>query len=349
MRAFRLRSGQAFIATLLLLPALALADDATQLRIDHAVYSSDHVVRGRYEGGRLEVDEELKGKLPSKVVALERDEVELKDEELAPGAIHMKGKGVFFLLDRFGGSGADAKRFMEWEAVEGVAWEGSVSFLRYKATDDDKQALVEIAKREDFQAALLEALELDGKLAKAIAMVDTYGRVQTLKKLVLTVDLRPAPEALVKELGPDPFAQRALIELGHSGALDALEHIRSSAKPESAWMKAAAVRAMAPAKGALEKLEKIASSKESSEDEVVAAIEMIFSFDDKGLATLEHLSWDERPRVRKAVAAALREKVQDLKVLMRLMEDKDAGVRVAATEAAKAAARRLGVELPEGK
>jgi hypothetical protein len=182
-------------------------------------------------------------------------------------------------------------------------------------------------------------------LDQAIADTETTSRTLLLAQLVETA--HAAPPAVEAELGPDPFAQRALVELGLSHAVGRLDALRKEAK--HAWIKAAAVRAMAPAPGGEARLEEIALDKTSSEDEVVAAVDMIFSSEKAGTEALEKLSFDERPRVRRAVASALREKVKDLKTLERLMKDPDASVRGAATEAARAAARRLGLEMPGPK
>lgn len=328
---------------LLVLPSSALAaDEATQLWLDHAVSAADHVVRGRYGSGRLEVAKELKGKLTARIVGVERDEVELKDEDLVPGTPHLKGDGVFFLLGRFDGEGADARRFMEWQGTEGVAWEGTVAFLGYRPNADDKERLVEIASRADFETMLAGALARDTLLGEALAVVDTKARVAQLLGVVKTT--HHAPAAAESDLGPDPFTQRALIEIGHAGAVEALDEVRRGASTR--WLKAAAVRAMAPSPGSVKRLEAIATDKTASEDEVVAAIDMLFSSDHADLETLEKLSLDERVRVRRAVASALREKVKDLRVLERLMKDKDPTVRGAATEAARAAARRLALPMP---
>src|SRR4051812_37728328 len=94
--------------------ALGNDDQVTQLWLDHAVAQSDYVVRGRYEGGRLDVLSQHKGKLPAAAVAIDRNEVEARPDELVPGTPHMKGDGVFFLQRRFDGAGADARRFIEW-------------------------------------------------------------------------------------------------------------------------------------------------------------------------------------------------------------------------------------------
>ncbi len=341
MRAMRI-----CLALLVLTPVAALADEAAlQLRLDHEVHSSEHVVRGKYDGGRLDPTAELKGLLPVKPVAIDRDEVELRPTDLAPGTPRMIGEGVFFLQKRFDGKGADAKRYIELEGVEGVAWTGTVAYLGYREGDDGKYGLRDLAKKADFEKLLGAALERDRLLAAALAIVDSKARAVKLVELVRTA--HEAPEEVVAELGPDPVAQRAIVEIGLVHEVASLEELRRSAR--HAWVKHAAVRALAPAPDGEKRLVAIALAKESSEDEVVAAIEMLFALDQAGAASLEKLSFDSRPRVRRAVASALREKVKDLKTLERLMKDPDETVRRAATEAARAAARRLGLPLPGAK
>lgn len=335
------------LAALVALAVPAAGDDAAlQLWLDHAVSSSEHVARGRYEGGRLDVTAVLKGDLKAKAIAIDSGEVEPRPADLAPGAPPTKkGDGLFFLQGRFDGKGADARRFIEWQGVQGVAWEGTVTYLGYRSTADDTLALVDLAKRADLDALLGVALAREKALDAALALVDSKARAAKLAELVKTA--HDGPEDLVADLGPDPFAQRAIIEIGHAGEVTVLHELRRGAK--LAWIKSAAVRALAPTPGGEKLLEAIALDEKTGEDEVVAAIDMLFSTEKASVEALEKLSFDARPRVRRAVASALREKVKDLKVLERLMKDPDPTVRGAATEAARAAARRLELPLPGAK
>jgi len=335
-----------FLGTLLFLLVAGVAsaeDGLSQLQLDHAVAGSEHIVRGSYDAGVLTVEKELKGKLatPGRL-SLERDEVELKDDDLVPGTPHMKGKGVFFLVARFDGRGEDTRRFMEWGNVEGVAWEGTVSFLGYRPATDDRFRIIDLAARDAFEKLLASSLERQASLDKALAAVDTKTKAEALAGIVATV--RDGPASVTSELGPDPFAARAITEIGNLGEVATLEKLRKDAR--QGWIKAASIRAMAAVEGNVSKIEQIALDPDAGEDEVVAAIDMLFATEKAGVATLEKLSWDARPRVRRAVAAALREKVTDLKTLERLMGDHDPSVKAAATDSARAAARRLGLPLP---
>lgn len=166
-------------ALLLLVPLAALAEEgAVQLWLDHAVSESDHVVAGRYAAGSLTVSEELKGTLHAKTALLARDDVEPRDEDLAPGTPRMKGAGVFFLLGRF-----DVKEetpaaapkpkatephagpgFIAWNGSQGVAWEGTQAFLGYRPRGDDRLVLAELAPKEAWAKLLASSLAKQAKL-----------------------------------------------------------------------------------------------------------------------------------------------------------------------------------------
>jgi hypothetical protein len=330
------------IVLVLLAPALALAGDA-QLALDHAVLESDHVVAGSYRAGSIQVEKELKGKLAARKLIVAREDLEPKDEDLAPGARRLDGKGVFFLLGRFDGSGEDARNFIVRDGTRGVAWEGSVAYLGYRPGEDERLLLADIASREDFERLLSSSLAKEKALDAALAEVDSKARAKACVALVESA--RPATKEELLDPGPDPFALRALAEIGHLGELDLLDELRAKARHD--WLKPACVRAMAPAPGSEKRLEAIARDKGSSEEEVVAAIDMLFSSEKADVGALEKLAEDPRARVRRAVASALREKVKDLGTLEHLMKDEDQGVRDAARDSARAAARRLGLPLPD--
>lgn len=330
------------LTLLVMVPTLALAGDA-QLALDHAVFESDHVVSGSYREGSIQVEKELKGKLALRKLVVAREDLEPRDEDLAPGARRLAGNGVFFLLGRFDGSGEDARSFIVRDGTRGVAWEGSVAYLGYRPGEDERLFLADIASREDFERLLSSSVEKQKALDAALAVVDSKARARACVALVESA--RPATDGELLDPGPDPFALRALGEIGHVGELDLLDELRAKARFE--WLKPACVRAMAPAPGSETRLEAIARDKGSSEAEVVAAIDMLFSSEKADVAALEKLAADPRARVRRAVASALREKVKDLGTLEKLMKDEDQGVRDAARDAARAAARRLGLPLPD--
>ncbi|MEZ0228919.1 MAG: hypothetical protein ACAI25_09855, partial [Planctomycetota bacterium] len=223
-------------------PFARAGDEATQLWLDHAVAASEHVVRGRYDGGRLDPLAELKGALAARPVQLDRSEVELLPAQLAPGTPAMKGEGFLFLQKRFDGAAADPRRLIPWEGVDGVAWLGTVAALGYRAGDDERFALLDLAKKEDFEKLLAASLERDKQLHAAVALVDSKARAAKLVELVRSA--HDAPEAVLAELGPDPVAERAIVEIGLVHEADLLDELRRGAK--RAWVKSAAVRALAP-------------------------------------------------------------------------------------------------------
>jgi hypothetical protein len=345
MRASLRGRGAGLVLVALLAPAALAQEAELQLRLDHAVAESDHVVRGQYRSGTLAVKEELKGRLAERGVHLDRDDVEPREADLVPGTPRLaSGEGVFFLVARFDGKGEDARSFIEWQGAEGVAWEGTQGFLRYLETDDGRLAIAEVSSRATFERLLAASVAKERALEAALAVVDTSARARSLAELVASA--HDAPREVEAALGPDPFAQRALVEIGHAGAASLLDEIR--AKTTLPWVKPACVRALALVPESVGRLEALAASAAASEDEVVAAIDMLFATDDaSATATLVALSVDPRARVRRATAAALREKVKDLDALERLMKDPDVSVRDAARDSARAAARRLGLELPE--
>ena len=326
----------------------ALADD--QLWVDHAVSSSDQVVRGTIDKGAVHVVQSLKGTLAGPTVIVDRDDAEPAADALVPGTTRLSGEAVFFLVGRFDGKGADSRRFMLWEGPGGIAWLGSAAAgYRPSAADPDRLEVAVLGSTTTFLEAIDRALARDRALTATIALVDTAARTKELVLAALAA--RPGLKAIEDELGPDPFAARALLELPRCGppAIDAIAEVRS--RSTLAWVKAAAIRALAAVADAPEaaarRLEAIAQDGGASEDEVVAAVDMLFHLEAASLDALEKLSRDPRPRVRASVAATVREKVKDLTLLSGLMKDPDAHVRDQAWTAARAAARRLGLEDPD--
>jgi hypothetical protein len=343
-------AGALALVALLAATVTARADDPEQLWVDHAVSSSDHVVRGTAEKGTVHVARSLKGTLAEPTAIVDRDDAEPPADALVPGTTRLSGEAVFFLVGQFDGKGADPRRFMLWEGAQGIAWLGTAALgYRPSSADPDRLEIAVLGSTTAFVAAIDRALERDRALAATIALVDTAARTQGLVAVALAA--RSGPASIEEELGPDPFATRALLELPRCGAaaIDAIALVRS--RTTLAWVKAAAIRSLAAVAGAPEaaarRLEAIAQDPGASEDEVVAAVDMLFHVEAASLDALERLSRDPRPRVRASVAATVREKVKDLTLLSGLMKDPDAHVRAQAWTSARAAARRLGLEDPE--
>lgn len=327
--------------------AAARAEDSPkvpQLWLDHAVSTCEHVVLGTHVKGSVTAEAELQGQLPARTVFAGGLEVE--KAALAPGARRLGGRAIFFLQDRSLAPGEDRRQLMGWQAAEGVAWIESETVLVYRPApgDPDHEAPVAVPLGE-FLAALGRSLERERGLEDAVAIVESASRLERLAAIALSP--RDGPPEVVAELGVDPFARRALAEIPTCGpeAFEKLQEIRSRAP--ASWIKSSAIRLLGTVRGlgarAGRALEAIAQDEKAPEDEVVAAIDSLFSVEDASLEILERLSHDERPRVRASVAMTLCEKVKDLTILERLTHDPDANVRERALVAARGAAIRLGI------
>jgi hypothetical protein len=330
---------------------VARADDEPglpQLWVDHAVAAADHVAEGTYEGGTLTVASELKGLLGTRVVAVQRGDVELSKDDLARDAIHPGGHGVFFLQDRSAQEGELVNRLIGWRGPSGVAWIRSDVYLyRPSAEDPDRLGPQRVCTERAFREALARAFARNKQLQEAVAIVDTAVRIEKLGAIVLSS--REAPPEVMRELGPDPFSERALVAVAECGprALDALGELRAHA-PQP-WIRVNAIRLFGSVVGvgreAARRIEGIAADPGASEEEVVAAVDMLFDRE-ASLELLERLSHDRRAPVRRSVAMTLREKVKDLTLLERMTEDEDPSVRERARVSVRAAAHRLGLPDP---
>jgi hypothetical protein len=320
----------------------------SQLWVDHAVADADHVLEGDYEGGSLTVSAELAGPLGKKVVPIERGDVELGKDDLVQGAQAPGGHGVFFLQDRMQDRTRLVQRLIGWQGAAGVAWiRSDVYFYRPSSEDPDRLAPARVCTERAFRDAIARAFERREALTQAVATLDTGARVGKLSAIVLSP--REAPADVLRELGGDPFVERALVAVAGCGseALGALADLRDRA-PQP-WIRINALRLFgttgAEPQEATRRLEKIAADPGASQEEVVTAIDMLFDRE-ASLELLEKLSHDTRVPVRRSVAMTLRERVTDLKLLERLMDDDDASVRERARVSARAAAHRLGLPDP---
>ncbi len=316
-----------------------------QLWLDHAVSTCEHVVVGTYAKGAITAEKELKGKLPAKTVFVGGLEVE--KSLLAPKAEKLGGRGIFFLQDRALNPGEDPRRLIGWETAEGVGWIKSDTVFIYRTLPDDPNHYAPVAAGpvKDFEAALARSLEREGELLAAVATIESKTRLEKLAAIVLTP--RDGPREVVADLGVDPLARRALTEVPLCGpeAFEKLQEIR--VKALLPWIKSSAIRLLGTVRGlgskAARALEAIAQDEKAPEDEVVAAVDSLFSVEEASLDVLDRLSYDKRPRVRASVAMTLCEKVKDLTILERLMRDPDQNVRERAVVAARGAALRLGM------